>query len=130
MAARRRFHNRPPHKRVHKRPANASGVRKAGAPSSYKVVKTQLKLKTNEKEKAEQKLEEALEANKQMRNELDETKVKLEIEKGAKNELEKLLETKGSELLMERDKRQALVEEEVRKRMANICSNPMGRKLM
>ena len=60
MAARRRVHNRPPHKRVHKRPANASGVRKAGAPSSYKVAKTQLKLKTEEKEKAEQKLEEAL----------------------------------------------------------------------
>ena len=60
MAARRRFHNRPPHKRVHKRPANASGVRKDGAPSSYKVAKTQLKLKTEEKEKAEQKLMEAL----------------------------------------------------------------------
>ena len=106
---------------MHKRPANASGVRKAGAPSSYKVAKTQLKLKTKEKEKVEQKLKDALEAKKQMRNELGETKVKLEIEKGAKNELERLLDTKGNELLMERDKRQALVEEEVRKRMANIC---------
>lgn len=130
MAARRRFHNRPPHKRVHKRPANASGVRKDGAPSSYKVAKTQLKLKTEEKEKAEQKLMEALNEKKQMRNELDETKVELEKEKGAKNELERLLETKENELMLERKKRQALAEEEVRKRMANICNNPMGRKLV
>ena len=105
MVARRRVHNGPLHKRVHKRPGNASGVSKAGAPSSYKVVKTQLELKTNEKEKAEQKLEEALEAKKQVQNELDETKVELEREKGAKNELEMLLETKESELLMERQKR-------------------------
>ena len=65
-----------------------------------------------------------------MRNELDETKVELEKEKGAKNELERLLETKENELMLERRKRQALAEEEVRKRMANICNNPMGRKLV
>ena len=130
MVARRRFHSGLLQKRVHKRPANASGVRKAGAPSSYKVVKTQLKLKTEEKEKAEQKLMEALNEKKQMRNELDETKVELEKEKGAKNELERLLETKENELMLERKKRQALAAEEVRKCMANICNNPMGRKLM
>lgn len=70
--------------RVHKRPACKGGDRKAGAPSSYMVVKKQLKLEREEKEKVEKELEKELE------NEL-ELKVELEKEKCERKKVEQLV---------------------------------------
>jgi hypothetical protein len=115
--------------RVHKRPANKGGVRKADAPSSYTVAKTKIKLEQEEKEKVEKKLAKELKGKQKMGNELEDKKVELEKEKCERKELEKVLAAKEAELEMEREKRNDLVTEAVQKRLSGICGNPMARKI-
>jgi len=112
------------HDRVHKRPACKGGDRKAGAPSSYNVVKVQLNMVMEDKEKVEKKLEKELEEKKKLENELEEKKAELEKEQGEKKWMEKMLEVKEAELEAERVKRGALVAEAVQKRVGLLCNRP------